>query len=456
MKYIFLAIIAGLIALSFVAWAISPKPVQDGKTILYWTIDNNPTRQGQVALFNEMHPQYDLRIVTWDPKDRLKVIVQCLAGVGPDIFCAFSTFELAAYIKSGIAWDITDELKAMGVDIHNDVWNGANPCLMYNGRLYGFPNNVAVDAIWYNKDIFDACGIDYPKGPWTWEEFIKLAQKLTIKDENGRIKHFGFVFGWESVQWYMFVRQWGGRVFSEDGTRCELDCSETIAAIQFMQDLIYKYKIAPSPEQEAGMASVGGWELGPAMFFNSGNAAMALGGRWWLIAMRNYKDLNEGVVECPHGPYRVYHSYGKATLINSRSPRRREALDFLKYMMTPEYNDLINKQGDAMPPMKKYCFTEGFLYNSEHPEEDYNAIWRDVMQYGIPERPSPFVDGAIAKRIIKDQLDLVKINQKSAADAMRSAADEINKEIQKSIKQDPVLRAKYEALISKRGLQNEV
>ena len=37
--------------------------------------------------------------------------------------------------------------------------------------------------LFYNKDLFDAAGVAYPAGDMTWEEYEKLAEKMTfVKD----------------------------------------------------------------------------------------------------------------------------------------------------------------------------------------------------------------------------------------------------------------------------------
>ena len=61
---------------------------------------------------------------------------------------------------------------------------------------------------------------------------------------------------------------------------------------------------------------------------------------------------------------------------------------------------------------------------------------------------SPFVNGQAVGRILGKQLDLVKSNQKSATDALRAAAQQINEEIEKTIARDPELRKRYEALVN--------
>lgn len=446
MKFVFIGTLGALVLLSGVAWLIEPAPPDPSKIPLVWVCDPNPARREQIGLFNKLYPKYHM---TLDPSNvnMEKVIVQSLAGVGPDVFSSYNGFQLSAFVRSGVAWDVTDELAEMGIDWEKQMWPAGFPTFVLDGRSYGVTANVSTNAIWFNKDIFDAYGIPYPEGSWTWEEFIPLAQRLTVRDEKKRIKHFGLLCDWWN--WRTFVYQYGGRVYTDDGTRCVVDSPEAVAGIQMMRDLIYKYNVMPSPVEEAGLAAQGGWGSGTITLFGGGKAAMAIGGRWWLCTLRdNVKEgkLRLGAVEGPHGPHHVFWSYGRGILLSKHSPRRKEALDFLRYAAGRGYNELINKQADALAPVIRYCYTDLYLNDPEYPEEDFNAVWRDTMHRARPEQISPFVNGQTASRILAKQLDLVKGDQKPVAGALRTAAREINEEIQKTLECDPTLKARYERL----------
>jgi len=443
MKVFFAVTFGILVLLSVAAWKIKPKSDTGGKIPLVWVSDDNPTRREQIALFNRLHPGYELRL---DPGNTgmEKVIVQSLAGVGPDLFDCYDAYSLAAYVRSGVAWDITDQLAKAGIDVHRDVWPAVLPLITRDGRVYGYPTNAAVNAIWINKDLFDRAGVPYPTGTWTWQQFLPVARRLTLRDERGRVRQFGLFCDW--YNWPQFVMQWGGRIYTPDGTRCVLDSPQAVEGIQFLHDLMYKYRVMPSPVEEATIATQGGWGSGTISFFAGGKGAMALGGRWWLCSMRSYERLRLGVVECPYGKIRVFRGYGRATLINRNSPRRDEALEFLRYEAGKDYNALVNHQADALSPAIRYCYTPEFLHDPEYPQEGFNAVWRDVMKYSEPEDISPFVNGQAAARILNKQLDLVKNDQKSVAAALRDAARQVNEEIGKTLDRDPSLRVRYQKL----------
>lgn len=445
MRAFVLASLAVLIALSLLAWKIAPRFAPTGKTDLVWVSDDNPQRKLQIAGFNAESRDCALRLDP-DNSGMQKVIVQSLAGVGPDLFDTNAN-NLPVLVAADVAWDITDELKKRGVDVERDAWAATLPHVRWNGRLYGIPSNACTNALFINKKLFDDAGLPYPSGPWTWEKFLPLAQKLTVRDERGKAKQFGFLMDW--WLWPQFVLQWGGQLYSDDGTRCTLDSPEAIAGVQFLHDLIYKYRVMPSPVEESAMATQGGWGSGTITQFGGNRAAMALGGRWWLCTLRKkdqFPGLSTTVAECPHYKARVFYSYGRSTAINKRSPNREKALQFLQHMTGPVYNKGINDQADALAPFKRYCEGDAFLHNAEFPEEDKNAVWAEVMSVGKPTPPSPFINAQLADRIVNKQLDLVKNDQKPVAEALKAAAREVNAEIRKTLQRNPELKKRYDAL----------
>ena len=446
MRTIYAVSLLVLIALSVVAYSLQPKRDVGGKLVLVWTSDDNPARREQIDLFNQEHTHYQLQL---DPNNSgmEKVIVQSLAGVGPELFDCYSHAQLTAYVKAGVAYDCTHLYEKYGMRIE-DIWSVAHPNFVYEGRIYGHPTNAATDAIWYNKDIFDEHNEPYPEGDWTWEQFIELAQRLTHRGDNGRMEHFGYLSN--DAEWYPTVHQFGGRLYSEDGTRCAIDSPEAIQAFQLLQDLTYKYEVMPNPIQKDAMAAAGGWGSGTITLFGANKGAMAHGGRWWLCLMRDaYPDLRLGVTEMPHGPKKVFWGYGRATLVNALSDYRDHAFSFIRFEHEQPYNQLINDQADALAPVIEFCKGEAFLHNPEFPHEDYNQTWFDVMEYGLPGESSPFIHGPVADRLITAQLEFLRNGDKTAEEVCRDLAVNIDRAIKKRLRDEPKLRPLYDELTGK-------
>jgi multiple sugar transport system substrate-binding protein len=443
MKAVAAAVFCLLLAMSLIVWHVQPNQTPGGVARVEWVSDENPLRQEQRELFNRSHPGIKISL---DPNNQgvEKVIVQSLAGVGPDVFDCYDGYQLAAFARAGIALDMTDILAEHGVNVERDTFRGTRSTAIFDGRVYGVPTNVATDAIWLHKDLFKKAGEPLPKGPWRWPEFIALAKRLTVRGEDGRIQQYGFLFDWGN--WVHFIYGFGGHVFTPNGTRCTLDSPSAIAGIQLMHDFIYEHHISPTPVEEAAIATQGGWGSGNLTYFGGKRGAMALGGRWWLAQLRKYGGLSLGVVESPYGTRHRFHAYGRATLINKAGNNVDQAIQFLLYLAGPDYNQLINKQADGVSAFKQFAVGPLFLHDPDHPEEDYNAAWRTITESGDPDEVSPFVDGATLNRLVTTQLDLVKADQKSPASAMKTVAAQINEEIAKTLQLDPKLAERYRLL----------
>ncbi|HPO15745.1 MAG TPA: extracellular solute-binding protein [Candidatus Hydrogenedentes bacterium] len=449
MKYVLLGILAALLIASMVPVLWRPQ-VQEDRIPIVWTTDDNPIRRHQIELFNSLHTTY--RVVL-DPANNMleKVIVQSLAGVGPDVFDCYDGYWLHAFVRSGVALDCTDEMARRGVYAES-MWPCVLPHTVLDGRLYGHAGNASPLAVWYNKKLFREAGIPEPTADWTWDECIDIAKRLTKVDDRGRPIQFGLMV--DKNQWRLvFLGQWGANVFSPEGTRCILDAPAAQDATQFYADLIHKHHVIPTVSEETAIAASGGWGNSCTAQFAEGRGAMSIGGRWWLCLLRlpDFAGLELGAVTMPHGPTDRLFGEGRSSIVNKYSKNLEGALDFVAFMNGPEWNALVNKEADALGPVKKYHYGEyeqSFLHNPEHPEEEYNLVWRTAMENSVPEPASPFVNGNLVSRILLKHTDLMREGGKSGRQTMIDAAKEINAAIRETLKRDPELKTRYDELVA--------
>ena len=54
------------------------------------------------------------------------------------------------------------------------------------------PFNSSNAIVFYNKSLFEKAGLDPHNPPTTFEDFIEVARKLTIKDSAGNVEQAGF------------------------------------------------------------------------------------------------------------------------------------------------------------------------------------------------------------------------------------------------------------------------
>ena len=81
---------------------------------------------------------------------------------------------MASFIQMDLFGDVSD------ADIKWDEYlEGPMESTMADGKHYGIPFATNCTALFYNKDIFDAAGMEYPNENTTWEDFHEMAKALT-------------------------------------------------------------------------------------------------------------------------------------------------------------------------------------------------------------------------------------------------------------------------------------
>lgn len=207
-----------------------------------------------------------------------------------------------------------------------------------NGVLKGIPYQASVAAWCYNKDIFAAAGVT--ETPKTWDEFVTACEKIRaagydpICDDTD---YLGYMYG------YAFARLAGQDVAEKvyfDGTWKE--CPEALEAARLFEELAQKNcfspNIAASPWPNAQNTELGG-----------GKAAMQFCGSWLPNEIRGVTgdDFNWGGFAFPdvggvNGTEANNTTY-QALAINKASKHPDEAFQFIKWITTGKYDQMIAK-----------------------------------------------------------------------------------------------------------------
>lgn len=113
-------------------------------------------------------------------------IDQVLAsGEIPDLITIWNG-QILPYYKYGLLEDNTAMMAKHKIDLNRFEPDSLNAIRVGENEkeLYGLPYTMQLNALYYNKDIFDKFGVPYPKDGMTWEDTIELAKKVS-RVENG-------------------------------------------------------------------------------------------------------------------------------------------------------------------------------------------------------------------------------------------------------------------------------
>ena len=172
-------------------------------TLSGWSIDTTPEFQLLADGFEEATGN-KVEVVEYDPAEYNTLLTADLgAGAAPDIITQKEVKYVPTLVDGGQLLDVSD------IDIPASV-SGADSYSV-DGVQYGTPYRQDSWVLFYNKDIFDAAGVDYPDGSWTWDDYDAAAAALTTADHYGTYEH-----RWQSTTQGFANAQFDGDIFSGD------------------------------------------------------------------------------------------------------------------------------------------------------------------------------------------------------------------------------------------------
>ncbi len=445
MKQAFL--IAGLISLiMYIAAQTSLiKPKEDSTIHITWGTDPNPARTAQTTLFNKTYPGIALTV---DPQDGdiTKLLVRCVTDSGPDII-DLQQNTMNSLVGAGILLDLTPYAKQMGFD-SSQTYSAIKDSLEIEGKQYRFPCNVTVDAVIYNKKIFDDHGVSYPPPDWNYDDFVRISKELIEKPSKSGEKHLA-VANWSNVAFFKdLMAGTGSNIFSSDGLHCILNSREAIQALQQYYDLIYKYHVISTPADSSAISSQGGWGSGALNWFNEGKAAMIFVGRWYIVQVPNYPNL-KGALGSIVVPRLKDHpsssiAVSRAAGINAKSKHRDAALKFLQFLASPEYSRMIVEDGDSLPPNPEVAVSGNALANESVPDPAFHDSFLKAVKNARVLNSSPYIDDITVSRWMQEFVDKTDNQILTPAQALQTLTVQLDKQIRINLERQPNLQKRYE------------
>jgi multiple sugar transport system substrate-binding protein len=293
-------------------------------TYMVWQLYDHEAeieRKLLVAPFERMHPNIKIKnsVIPGFQAYSQKLLTSFAAGQPPDVFGMS-----VAYV-----WDYAHLKKVFDLQPHvnkdikkSDYFlNIAKGTTTYQGDIYAFPFEWVCSVLYYNKDIFDRARIKYPDETWTYDHVLMAAKELTGKGQ------YGFVSNSAHTMLDSLIVGNGGSVINGDYTRCTLDEPVAIDTIQWLVDLIHKYKVAPTADESK---SIG---LSASAPFQSGKIGMLVDGSWNIETTKS-AGFRWGITMVPKAKLRrVIYGGPDSLSIPTSSQHPAEAWEWLKFLV---------------------------------------------------------------------------------------------------------------------------
>lgn len=343
---------------------------------------------------------------------RTKVQAAIKGGNTPDLAIMFS-IDLYSLLSMDAIADIDSFCTT---DADKEWLNGFYDGFMMNSRdgetTYGIPWQRSTIVLYYNKDAFEAAGLDPEQPPKTWDELKEDAKKLTIT-ENGQTTQYGIQIPSDGYAYWMLqtfcVEQNGFNLMNETGTETYYDDERTAKGLEFWKSL------ADDGSMPEGIVA---WATTPSDFLE-GKTAMMYHTTGNLTNVKNNANFNFGVTMLP-----ANESYGSPTgggnfyIFKGVSEERQQAaFDFIKWMTDDER--VAQWSIDT-----GYVATRPSAYDTERMQEyakefPYCLVARDQLEYGYAELST--YNQAEVQKAIDDAISYVMTDQQDVESALATA-----------------------------------
>lgn len=243
---------AVLLLLATLLVSCGGEPIREGGPVevLFWHAMGGPLgdflEDTLIPEFNASHPGIVVLPVNMGNYRALcqKLLASVLAGDTPVVAQAYETWtdqlvrgDALVPLDSLMALDAPEITRRWEEDIF-PVFRENNT---FDGRVYSYPFNKSLQAVYYDADLFDSLGLVPAR---TNGEMRELLRTLT-HDGNADgdlldpVDRWGTAFNPSVGLFENLLVQNGGRLVSEDGRRTAFDSPEGIAALQYLMDLIH-------------------------------------------------------------------------------------------------------------------------------------------------------------------------------------------------------------------------
>lgn len=336
------------------------------------------------------------------------------AGTGPTMILSSSAYR---FTYGDYMQNISDVFDKTNLDKADFIQSYLDYC-SEGDNLYFVPFQIVGYYMYWNKDLFQAAGLDPETPPATWDEWAEYAQKLT--DESKNVYGSGISYDYAYQIAHIMQRFGGLAVTDENGSwKANFEGNSGYAKFLNMYQTMVENGDNPLEADTDSMAS-------------AGQIGMTVGGPW-VTAGLDTAGVNYGIGLIPLGDAGDMNSVevlGFSITTAASDAEKEAAYKFIEWWNTE------NAEGSS--PALEWSVANGFpAYTYSVQEKDaYKASAKlSAMSAANPDAPTDFIVdssfpgiNAIIADVIPEMINSVAFGSSSVEDALakaQTAADKI-------------------------------
>ncbi|EOQ01528.1 hypothetical protein KOY_05261 [Bacillus cereus VDM021] len=325
------------------------RKTKDGKTIVeVSTLGDTRNLKYAEKLYEQKNSNIDIQIKNPFPEDGpkegertgpvldeaavekiiSKMNTEFLSGKGSDVI-VLDSLPQEKYVKKGLLTDLSEMMEQDKSFDKNQYFNNVLDNSKINEKLYGIPLGFSLSGILANDTAVQQSGVKVNDKEWTWSEFTSIGKELKNK---GTHKHVIGNTPPDQMLKYLVQDHYPELVNKASGkAKFESDLF-----VQMMENVkkMYDEKIVTADEASLEEAYFSPIPIGTVEDYFSMGATFGITGTK-MYQKPHITGQKEGIAFTP------YTTVG----INEKSPVKKEAWNFLKFLMSDE----VQSKGNAFP-----------------------------------------------------------------------------------------------------------
>ena len=355
--------------------------------------------------WNAANPDYKVasEVVPWG-QCQDKVTTLAVAGTPVDIaYVGSRTLKQFAQNDMIVPVPMTDEEKA-------GYYNNVPDTVTFDGTQWGIPVAFSTKALFWNKDLFEAAGLDPEVPPATWEEEIAFAKQITEKTDAAGFGMVAKTFD-ATMHWFLhWVYTNNGQVIDAEGN-IVLDSPQNLAALTAFKDMVPFSEEGPTAYEQNEVRAI--WlDGGVAMM----HCSVSCAGRGTEAG------INWGVAPLPVGP----EAKGPGTLLITDSlavfkgtGQEDKVIEFGKFLTSAENQLAYELSEGGLTPLRPSAAVDKLVADTPH--------WKpfiDGIEFGGPE---PLLTDYVGfQNVMIEMVQSVVTDAAEPAAALTKAAGELD------------------------------
>jgi len=328
--------------------SIIPAVAQDNVTIRYFTFSAAPDHledlDAIIADFETQNEGITVEVTTAPFGDYFTLLqADVVSGDAPDVF-ELNYENFVTYAANGTLLDISEYLSGDA-----PYYPRALEAFQYEGVQLALPETFSTVLLFYNADLFDEAGVDYPTEEWTWDVATLAAEAINALGEDT----WGI---YQPVQFWEFYKKAAQNgdceFFNEDMTESTINSEACVETLEMMMSFM-ENGLMPTAAELSGVSD--------SELFLNGDVGMIVTGIWMFGAFAE-ADFNWDVQIEPAINQHAHHFFANGVAVSSTTEHAEAAAAWAEFLTASETAAQVRVDSAwELPALDQPAYFENYL-----------------------------------------------------------------------------------------------